>query len=280
MILRDLDFKVYNMTLIGAGALSTNINGGADSGVTLRPWAGPKIYNAIFTDFNAEGVRLDTQQGITATQSVLNAYAQFHNTLWWNFATGSGSGVIDNSIANLSRNTVASNYWTDASLTNQITDPLLTSISRTNVGAFLDPRPKAGSPAYSNYATPNDGFLTSANYRGAFGSGRNSWISDWTALSEYGIVGGAGGFNPQRVQSAATVPTPNPVTLTLTFGGANLEIVYPSQSGYSYQFQSATNFGSSTFWTDEGEPQTGTGGMLTNTVPTTEAEKYFRVKTQ
>jgi len=275
------DFKVYNLTLIGAGALSTGINGGADAALALRPWVGPKIYNAIFTDFNAEGVRLDTQQGITATQAVTGAYAQLHNTLWWNFATGSGSGIIDNSIANLSRNTVASSYWTEASLTNQIVDPLLTSISRTNVGVFLDPRPKAGSPAYSDYAaTPNDGFLTPVNFRGAFGSGRSQWISDWTALGEYSIVGGAGGFNPRSIQSAATVPVPDPVTLTLTPGSANLEIIYTSQSGHSYQFQSTTNFNSPIFWADEGEPQAGTGGPLTNTVPTTDTHKFFRVKAQ
>src|SRR4029077_12112299 len=131
--------------LIGAGALNTTVpNGGEDAAVTLRPWAGPKIYNAIFTDFNGRGVFLDTQNGVTATQAVTGAYAQFHNTLWWDFVTGSGNGIISNTSTNLGRSSVATNYWTDLSLTNEITNPLLTSISRTNVGAFLDPRPKAG----------------------------------------------------------------------------------------------------------------------------------------
>ncbi len=62
------------------------------------------------------------------------------------FTTGSGNEIISNTATNLGRNTVATNYWTDLSLTNQIVDPMLTSISRTNSGAPLDPRPQAGQP--------------------------------------------------------------------------------------------------------------------------------------
>src|SRR5436190_20689548 len=90
------DFKVYNMTIIGAGASSTNVNGGADAAVAMRPWVGPKIYNAIFTDFNERGVLLDTQQGITATQAVTGGYAEFNNTGWWDVVTGSGNQIISN----------------------------------------------------------------------------------------------------------------------------------------------------------------------------------------
>jgi hypothetical protein len=99
-------------------------------------------------------------------------------------------------------------------------------------------------------------------------------------LGEYSIVGGAGGVNPWRIPSASAVPQPNPATLTTTLGGANLEIIYATQSGYSYQFQSATNFNDPIFWADEGVPQAGTGGPITNTVPTTDTQKYFRVKAQ
>src|SRR6185503_14789212 len=154
-----------------AGALDTTIpNGGEDAAIALRPWVGPKIYNAIFTDFNGRGILPDTQNGVTATQAVTGGYAQLHNTLWWDFTTGSGNGIIGNTATNLGRNTVATNYWTDLSLNNQIVNPLLTSISRTNIGPFLDPRPQSGSPAYSNIATAPAG-LTQAGYQGAFGSG-------------------------------------------------------------------------------------------------------------
>ncbi|MDD5138769.1 MAG: hypothetical protein PHY43_00745 [Verrucomicrobiales bacterium] len=32
---------------------NTVVNGGVNAAIALRPWAGPKFYSAIFTDFNA-----------------------------------------------------------------------------------------------------------------------------------------------------------------------------------------------------------------------------------
>lgn len=192
-----------------------------------------------------------------------NGYAVFRNTLWWRFAAGSGSGVIDNSIANLSRNTVASNYWTDATLTNLITDPHLAGISRTN-DALLDPRPLPGSPAFSYYATtPADGFLTPAPYIGAFDA-NHLWIKGWTALAEYGIA----------------TPAPDAVPLTAIRNGAELWIVHPSEGGVNYQLQSATNLTPPVVWLDEGNPRPGTGAPITNTVPLSGPKKFFRVRSQ
>src|SRR6266498_4252713 len=213
----------------------------------------------IFTDFNAQGVLPDTQNGVTATQAVTGGYARLHNTLWWDLTTGSGNQIIDNTATNLGRNTVATNYWTDLSLTNQIANPMLTGISRTNAGVFLDPRPKAGSPAYSDYATvPNDGFLTPVNYRGAFASGRGNWIADWTALGEYGIVTGEGGVIPKAVATATAPASP---LLSASIVGGNLRIVTPSQPGFTYQLESRPDF--DTDWSDDGSSQPGTGGDLT-----------------
>ncbi len=276
-LLPAADFKVYNLTIIGSGALNTNVNGGVNAAIALRPWAGPKIYNAIFTDFNAQGVLPDTQNGVTATQAVTGGYARLHNTLWWDLTTGSGNQIIDNTATNLGRNTVATNYWTDPSLTNQIANPMLTSISRTNAGVFLDPRPKAGSPAYSDYATvPNDGFLTPVNYRGAFASGRGNWIADWTALGEYGIVTGEGGVIPKAVATATAPASP---LLSASIVGGNLRIVTPSQPGFTYQLESRPDF--DTDWSDDGSSQPGTGGDLTfnPTVSGTGAE-FFRIRMQ
>jgi hypothetical protein len=276
------DFKVYNMTIIGAGALDTTTpNGGENAVVALRPWVGPKIYNAIFTDFNGRGVLVDTQNGVTATNAVTGGFAQFHNTLWWDFVTGSGNGIISNTATNLGRNTVATNYWTDTSLANQIANPLLTSISRTNVGAFLDPRPRAGSPAHANSAaTPNDGFLTPASYQGAFDSSRNQWISDWTALSEYSVVGGAGGVNPQKVV-AVVGAVPNRPVLLSSRNGSTVNIVFATQPGFSYQLQSATNLSEAPIkWGNEGGVIPGTGNAATSSVPVSAAYKFLRVIAQ
>jgi hypothetical protein len=270
------DFKVYNMTLIGSGVSNTVVNGGANAAMALRPWVGPKIYNAIFTDFNERGVFLDTQQGIIATQAVTAALAQLHNTLWWDFTTGSGNATVDNTAANLGRNTVATNYWTDTSLSNQIANPMLIGISRTNVGRFLDPRPAPGSPALANAAaTPNNGFLVPTTYRGAFGA--VNWASDWTALGEYSIISGAGGGNPSTTITV-TPPTPGQPTIVVTRGGGNIQISFPSENGVQYQLQSSTTVsGLPAGWANEGSAQAGTGGVLSFTPATSGNAKFFRV---
>lgn len=256
-------FTLYNATFIGSGAQNTNVVGGRNAALILRPYVAPKVFNSIFTDFNERGIELDTRNGVNAAVSVTNGYAVFRNTLWWRFAAGSGSGVVDNSIANLSRNTVASNYWTDATLTNLITDPHLAGISRTN-DALLDPRPLPGSPAFSYYATtPADGFLTPAPYIGAFDA-NHLWIKGWTALAEYGIA----------------TPAPDAVPLTAIRNGAELWIVHPSEGGVNYQLQSATNLTPPVVWLDEGNPRPGTGAPITNTVPLSGPKKFFRVRSQ
>jgi len=275
------DFKVYNCTIIGAGTSSTNVTGGRNAAIILRPYVAMKVYNSIFTDFNERGIELDVRQGVGAAVSVTNNYTQFHNTLWFGFVTGSGSTIVDNSISNLSRNTVASNYWTDVSLTNLIANPLLTGISRTNdISDRLDPRPLSGSPANSN-AAATPGNLTAASYQGAFASGRGNWAADWTALNEYSILTAAGGINPATIQATATAPAPNPVTLTITPNGGNVDINFTSQAGYTYTLESTAvlspaNWGTATGATPS-NPQVGSGGTLTFTVPVADA-KYFQVK--
>lgn len=258
------DFTVYNATFIGSGADNLNVTGGRNAALILRPYVAPKVYNSIFTDYNERAIELDTRQGVNAAVSVTNGYAQFHNTLWWGFVTGSGSGIVNNTITNLSRFTVASNYWTDLSLTNLIADPQLVSISRTNVGATLDPRPRSTSPALTNFAaTPNNGFLTPAPYQGAFGP-NDLWIAHWTALAEYGIV----------------TPLPDPVTLDITLAGANVIVTFASQTGSSYQLLSATNLTPPVMWAPEGASQPGTGASLTNFVAANNPAKYLRVQAQ
>jgi hypothetical protein len=271
-------FKVYNMTLIGAGAGSTVVNGGNDYGIALRPYASPTIENAILTDFNgATGILLDTAGGLPATNCWTAGYATLKNTLWWNF---SAAGVSTNNTAtSLGGGTLATNWFTTVALTNQIADPMLTSISRTNVGTFLDPRPAAGSPATSDYATAPAGF-SAANYRGAFAQGRGNWASDWTALSEYGVMGGAGGVNPAVAGTGSVSVTPNQPVLVTGLSGGNLQVIYATQTGFSYQLQSKSNLVTQATWDDVGGPTAGTGGNVTNTVSTTASELFFRVKVQ
>ena len=269
------DFKVYNATIIGSGAGSTNVNGGRNAGVILRPYAAPKIYNSIFTDFNERGIELDTRNGVNGATSVTNGYAVFRNNLWWGFVTGSGSQNVNNTATNLGRFTVATNYWSDTTLTNLLVDPQLTSISRTNAGAaLLDPRPKTGSPALNAAnvrSVPAN--LTPVSYLGAFGA--VNWASDWTALNEYYIITGAGGGNPSAL---VTPPTPGQPTLAVSSGGGTLQISFISQSGVNYQLQTATSVtGLPGAWGNSGAPVPGTGGILTFTPPISGGFSVFRV---
>ena len=270
------DFKVYNMTVIGSGTGSTVVNGGRNAAIVLRPYAAPKIYNSIFTEFNERAIELETRNGVNSSTSVTNGYAQFHNNLWWNFVRGSGSGVVDNSITNLARFTAATNYWTDSTLTNLIANPMLGGISRTNVGVKLDPRPKAGSPALiAGNARSTPGHLTAASYIGAFGT--VNWASDWTALGEYSVLSAVGAGTPSSSAVTVAPPTPNQPLLVQSTSGTNLLVSFTSQLGVNYQLQSATVLTVPVGWADEGAVVPGTGGLLTFTVPSNAGNRFVRV---
>jgi len=56
----DRDFEIYNATYIGAG---TNATGGR--AFISREYAAPKVFNSIFTEFNAGG-NIDDKSGYTS----------------------------------------------------------------------------------------------------------------------------------------------------------------------------------------------------------------------
>ena len=80
-----------------------------------------------------------------------------------------------------------------------------------------------------------------------------------------------------------TVPTPNPVTLTITPNGASVDITCTSQAGYTYTLESTAALSPASWNPATGvipaNAQAGTGSTLTFTVSATDA-KYFRVKAQ
>jgi hypothetical protein len=276
-------FVVYNLTALGSGIGSTSVSGGTTSGgIALRAFASPRIYNAVFSDFNTtKGIFLDAANpnNVPATNCWTAGYAQIKNTLWWNFSNAglAGSAATNNTATGLGDNTLATNWFTTAAFTNTIADPMFIGLSRTNVGAYLDPRPQAGSPSESNYATAPSG-LTAANYLGAFQPGAGNWAANWTALSEYQIMGGPG-YNPPASTATVTV-TPNQPVLVSAKNGGNLEVVYATQTGFNYQLQSKSNLVTQVTWDDVGSPTAGTGGNVTNSVSTAAGEMFFRVKVQ
>lgn len=252
-------FTVYNATLIGAGAGS---GGNNNNTFTIREYASPRIYNSIFTDFAQRGVSIDDK-----TKSLLeNGSLDLQDNIWWGFTAG-------NTAANLDLGNAAV-LFSDASRQNDLVDPLLASISRTN-NLALDPRPLAGSPAHSTDRLPAaDGFYVQANYKGAFD--RVNWAADWTALSAYGILT-AQGFG-KKDEPTSVEPSAPSIQITPTGGGLRLALT--SVPGKSYQLQSTISI-AEPVWVNEGDAVAGTGAeILLNTALGNDPSKFYRVIVQ
>ena len=250
-------FEIYNATWIGAGTNTT-----ANNGLTIREYAAPNLFNSILTEFGGNGARItDVRSGSFLTNGTLN----IANNIWWNFATngtpvnvaGSGAGLL----------------FSDTTRSNEVVNPLLRGISRSNNGG-LDPRPAAGSPAFSGArSVPNDGFYTPTTYKGAFNV--VNWASDWTAIGERNVMTTAGAGIPAPFVAGVVVVAP---TLGLSTSGGNLSISFPSQSGVSYQVQSTETLGGT--WTNEGAPLAGNGGTLTFSTAIGTTAKFYQVIAQ
>ncbi len=247
-------FTVYNMTLVGSGP---------DSALRIRDYAAPRVYNSVFTEFKTKGITVGNPGSIFFT----NGTIEFQETIW-NTNTGPVDLVASNAIFGVT------------SLSNVFLNPLLTGISYTN-DFGLNPQPQAGSPALNSSLTaPNNGFYTPVAYKGAFDANYN-WAVQWTALGEYGVMSGRNGAESVACFASA-VPTPNPVTVHITQVGANAIITCDSQVGYSYTLESTGTLPggwSPAVGVTPSNPQAGTGGTLTFTIPLSGAS-YFRVFAQ
>ncbi|MDQ7051626.1 MAG: T9SS type A sorting domain-containing protein [candidate division KSB1 bacterium] len=179
--------QIYNVTYIGSGQQSTN----ADNDLTFifRDNAGGKYVNSIFTDFAAQAIKVedlasgeDSRARLEAGDLVLS-----HN-LWYGY--GAGNDWTSMVPQDFVRAYLQSND-------NRLEDPQLRGISRVPDGG-LDPRPQAGSPAFTNVASvPDDGFFVQTDYLGAFGE--VNWAVDWTFLGDVRIISPFGAGIPANV---------------------------------------------------------------------------------
>ena len=167
---------IYNATYIGSGELSTN--GDNDVVLKIRDNAGGKYHNSIFTDFAGEAVDIeDLESGEDSRARLEAGDLVLADNIWWGFGVG-------NDLAAIAPDQFAADHL--SANNNQIVNPLLTGISRSQDGG-LDPRPQTGSPALSGGGTiPDDGFYTQVDYVGAFGN--ELWTSGWTFLAAAGIM--------------------------------------------------------------------------------------------
>jgi hypothetical protein len=125
-------------------------------------------------------------------------------------------------------------------------------------------------------SAPNNGFYTPVAYRGAFKD--VNWASDWTFAAEVGLITGEGAGLPAAFVPP-TPPVPPVLTPALTAGGDTLQITIASEPGFSYQLESRPDF--DTNWSDDGAPQSGTGGNLTfNVSGSGTGTRFFRVRVQ
>ncbi len=137
-----------NVTFIGPGLGATTEGDGAEM-IIFRDNSGGKIYNSIFTEYQAaSGGRAITVEDITESaerpedsrRRLEAGDLMLSGNLWWRF--GAGNTV----------ETFASQAFVQAHLAangNQVADPALRGIDRDEPAGTLDPRPAPGSPALS-----------------------------------------------------------------------------------------------------------------------------------
>jgi hypothetical protein len=169
---------VSNVTYIGPGASSTP---SGDSGQMLqfRDNTGALYTNSVFTDHPGQAVNVEDVDGTDIdSRGRLEADSlNISNSLFFDF--GAGSSFADISSAGFVETMLTGN-------SNDITDPMLRGISRTN-DAGLDPRPEVGSPVYGMAESVDDSWFHYTNYVGAFDG--SNWLAGWTALESYGYLG-------------------------------------------------------------------------------------------
>lgn len=165
---------VYNATYIGAGPTV----GGA---FEVSDDAGVRYYNSIFMDWgHGVDVKTDALGGLTEDEGGATR-VDFTNNIWYNLgASGDAVGGGDNAAA-------VATFLTTGGKNNSVVNPMLGGVSRTNDGG-LDPRPMAGSPAFTNATAtpPADGWYQDVDFQGAFGS--TNWMLGWTKLSQAGYL--------------------------------------------------------------------------------------------
>ncbi len=183
--------EVYNATLIGSGASSTNSRN--DFALNIDDNAGGKYFNSIFTDFFGGAVLIEDLPSGEDSRARLDAGdLELQYNIWHNF----GAGPTPNEFF---PQDFVRTYMTDAANANRFEDPQLRGISRATDGG-LDPRPADGSPAFTDVKqVPNDGFFQQPSYAGAFGE--DNWAADWTFISELRILNSAGAATPDLVTS-------------------------------------------------------------------------------
>ena len=174
--------QISNATFIGAGASSVGVGGdGNDYALYFRDNSGGKIWNSIITDFVASSGAVNVEDLASGEDSRSRLEAGdllLNNNIWWGFSNG-------NTLTSVAPQDFVQTHLTANN--NQVVDPQINSISRTNDGN-LDPRPNPLGPAGTGAAILTDPFFTVTTYYGAFDPVGSLWTNGWTAISQTGVT--------------------------------------------------------------------------------------------
>ncbi|MFW5877592.1 MAG: T9SS type A sorting domain-containing protein [bacterium] len=194
---------IYNATYIGSGTDAVTKNSTA---LHFRDNAGGMYANSIFTDFAKHAIEVEDLPAASGTDSRQRMEAGdlvLKNNIWFGFGSGDQLDAGANGILRATEDAEDANaqFLIDhlTNNDNSIEDPLLRGIGRLADNS-LDPRPSAGSPAFTGAVSlpADDDFYSQADYRGAFAYA--NWAAQWTAVDEYGIFGNIdGGFGSEQV---------------------------------------------------------------------------------
>lgn len=184
---------IYNATFIGNGSNTTPTGGGSGPfGLNAKEKTEGEIYNSIFANwrsgFNVVKALGTRTGGVEAYQNWIAGSLKVNcNTFIGNTAAITVDNLAASVLPSDSAKFLADGNIIAASVPGF--DFLYTMNTATN--AVTDKYNATPTPSLATTcAAPVDGFYTPANYRGAFESGKTSWLSDWSYASLLGITNG------------------------------------------------------------------------------------------
>ena len=215
---------LYNFTILGNGKNLTTADNRGLAGANFKDGAEGELYNSIFANFK-NGINLakslsgtpartynawhnwrnvgTTESPNTNSAAVVNSLKIKCNTILMNSATTVSNGLGIDAASSGAAATAATTavggeldqFLADGNLVTTAAIPgfsyAFTVDATTNVVSVkndVTPNPAlsiAGCPT-----VPVDGFFEPANYRGAFSSTGENWLSDWTYSQAMGATSG------------------------------------------------------------------------------------------
>ncbi len=194
---------IYNATILGNEKTTLNADNSSIAAINAKELTGGEIYNSVFANFK-NGLNLIKSLGTRSGTS-----ESYHN---WSTANGNGTQILkvkcNTFVGCINPLTVGSNaanvvaadntQFTTTDLNTIVTGNTLPGFdysfavnNTTNVfTAKNDPVPNPALTVVGCPVAPADGFFRAANYRGAFASTGDNWLSDWSYSQILGATKG------------------------------------------------------------------------------------------